>query len=142
MQVTSYQMRNVIDCFCKKLSQTQKQEKPNGPLSPQGMGEMALTPESSRKATMDKISEQVLHKINEAGGLIQPPAQASEAAFGGNNAADDTGEHAETSFTFNVIDAIDQKRTATLAVGNTTALIRRLDQLAQAQRSSKAESWV
>ena len=142
MQVTSYQMRNVLDCFCKKLSQTRKQEKQEGPLTPKMTGEMALTLESSRKATMDKISEQVLHKINEAGGLTQPPAQASEALFGGNGAADDAGEHVETSFTFNVIDAVDQKRTATLAVGNTTALIRRLDQLAQTQRSTKTESWV
>jgi len=142
MQVTSYQMRNVIDCFCKKLSQTRKQEKPESPLTPKMTGEMALTLEGSRKATMDKISEQVLHKINEAGGLAQTPAPASEAPFRGNGAADDAGEHADASFTFNVIDAIDQKRTATLAMGNTTALIRRLDQLAQAQRSTKTESWV
>jgi hypothetical protein len=105
-------------------------------------GEMALTLEGSRKAAMDKISEQVLHKINEARGLAQPPVQASEALFEGNGAADDAGEQADAGFTFNVIDAIDQKRTATLAVGNTTALIKRLDQLAQAQRSNKTESWV
>ena len=142
MQVTSYQMRNVLDCFCKKLSQPRKQEKPEGPLTPKMTGEMALTLEGSRKATMDKISEQVLHKINEAGAFTQPPAQASEASIGGNGAADDAGEHAQASFTFNVIDAVDQKRTATLAVGNTTALIKRLDQLAQAQRSTKTESWV
>ncbi|TFG44305.1 MAG: hypothetical protein E4H48_00590 [Syntrophobacterales bacterium] len=141
MQVTSYQMRNVIDCFCKKLSQTRKQEKPENPLSPKMTGEMALMPEGSRKATMDKISEQVLHKINEAGGLTRPPAQPSEALFDGNGTADDAGAHAETSFTFNVIDAIDQKRTATLAVGNATALIKRLDQLARAQGSTKTESW-
>ncbi|MBI5581167.1 MAG: hypothetical protein HY895_18620 [Deltaproteobacteria bacterium] len=142
MQVTSYQMRNVLDCFCKKLSQTRKQERPEGSLTSEMTGKMALTLESSRKATMDKISEQVLHKINEAGGLTQPPAQASEALFGGNDDAGDAGEHADVSFTFNVIDAIDQKRTATLAVGNTTAIIKRLDQLAQEQRSTKTESWV
>jgi len=142
MQVTSYQMRNVLDCFCKKLSQTRQQEKAEDALTLKMTGAMALTPESSRKATMDKISEQVLHKINEAGGLTQPTAQASAAPFGGNSAADDAGEHADASFTFNVIDAIDQKRTATLAVGNTTALIKRLDQLSQAPRSTKTESWV
>jgi len=142
MQVTSYQMRNVLDCFCKKLSQTRQQEKAEDPLTLKMTGEIALTRESSRKATMDKISEQVLHKINEAGGLTQPPAQASAAPSGGNSAADDAGEHADASFTFNVIDAIDQKRTATLAVGSTTALIKRLDQLSQAQRSTKTESWV
>ena len=141
MQVTSYQMRNVIDCFCKKLSQTRKQEQPEAPFTPKMTDAMALTPESSRKATMDKISEQVLNKINEAGGLIQPPAQAPEAKLEGNGAAEDAGEHVDASFTFNVIDAIDQKRTATLAVGNTTALIRRLDQRAQTQRLSKTESW-
>jgi hypothetical protein len=141
MQVTSYQMRNVIDCFCKKLSQTRKQEQPEAPLTPKMTDAMALTPESSRKATMDKISEQVLNKINEAGGLIQPPAQAPEVKLEGNGTAGDAGEHVDASFTFNVIDAIDQKRTATLAVGNTTALIRRLDQRAQTQRLSKTESW-
>jgi hypothetical protein len=142
MQVTSYQMRNVLDCFCKKLSQTRKQEKAEGPSTPKMAGDMALTLEDSRKATMDKISEQVLQKINEAGGLTQPPAPASEAPFEGNGAVDGAGEHADAIFTFNVIDAIDQKRTATLAVGNTTALIKRLDRLAQAQRSNKTESWV
>jgi len=142
MQVTSYQMRNVLDCFCKKLSQTRKQEKPEGALTPKMTDEMALTLENSRKATMDKISEQVLHKINEAGALTQPPAQASGAPFGGNGAADDAGECLQTSFTFNVIDAVDQKRTATLTVGNSPALIKRLDQLAQAQQSTKTESWV
>jgi len=142
MQVTSYQMRNVLDCFCKKLSQTRKQEKPEGTLTPKTTGEMTLTPESSRKATMDKISEQVLQKINEAGGLTRAPAQAAETPFGGNGAADDAGGLAEASFTFNAIDAIDQKRNATLAVGNTTALIKRLDQLTQAQRPTKTESWV
>jgi len=142
MLVTSYQMRNVIDCFCKKLSQARKPEKPEGPLTPKMTGEMALTLEGSRKATIDKISEQVLHKINEAGRLTRSPAQPSEALFESNGAADDAGEHAETSFTFNVIDAIDQKRTATLAVGNATALIKRLDQLARAQESTKTESWV
>jgi hypothetical protein len=113
MQVTSDQMRNVLDCFCKKLSQPRKQVKPEGPLTPKMTGEMALTLEGSRKATMDKISEQVLHKINEARGLTQPPAQASEALFEGNGTADDAGEQADAGFTFNVIDAIDQKRTAT-----------------------------
>jgi hypothetical protein len=141
MQVTSYQMRNVIDCFCKKLSQTRKQEQPEAPLTPKMTDAMALTPESSRKATMDKISEQVLNKINEAGGLIQPSAQAPKAKLEGNGAAEDAGEHVDTSFRFNVIDAIDQKHTATLAVGNASALIRRLDQRAQTQRLSKTESW-
>ena len=142
MQVTSDQMRNVLDCFCRKLSQTRKQEKLEGPLTPKMTGEMALTLESSRKATMDKISEQILHKINEAGALTQPPAPASGSPFGGSGPADDAGEYVQTSFTFNVIDASDQKRTATLAVGNTTALIRRLDQLAHTQGSTKTESWV
>jgi hypothetical protein len=142
MQVTSYQMRNVIDCFCKKLSQTRKQEQPQAPFAPKMTDAMALTPESSRKATMDKISEQVLNKINEAGGLIQPPAPAPKAELEGNSAAEEAGEHQDTGFTFNVIDAIDQKRTATLAVENTSALIRRLDQRAQAQRLSETESWV
>jgi hypothetical protein len=140
MHVTSDQMRNVLDCFCKKLSRTRKPENPEAPADPKTAAAMVLTPESSRKATMDKISEQVLHKINEAGGLTQPPAP--EAAFGGSGPAGEAGEHAQARFTFNVIDAIDRKRTATLAVGNTSALIRRLDQLAQAQRSTKTESWV
>ena len=142
MQVTSYQMRNVIDCFCKKLSQTRKQEQPQAAFTPKMADAMALTPESNRKATMDKISEQVLNKINEAGGLIQPPAQAPRTELEGNSAADEAGEHRDARFTFNVIDAIDQKHTATLAVENASALIRRLDQRAQAQRSSETESWV
>jgi hypothetical protein len=63
MQVTRYQMQNVLQCYGKKLTQTRRNGKPAGSATGQAMHELALPPEISRRVTMDKISRQVLDRI-------------------------------------------------------------------------------
>ncbi len=142
MQITTYQMHNVIDCFCRRLSKTRESEKTEAASARNGVDHGGGAPEISRKAAMNKISEQVLQKITQAVGLsegLSPDAPAANEA--GFTPGGDPAPPSESSFTFNVIDAINRKQTATLAAGDAGALIKRLGQLAENRRSSTTESW-
>ena len=48
----------------------------------------------------------------------------------------------ETTFVFNVIDTINQKRRNTLSVEDSSFLIKRLEQLSKEVSDKKTESWV
>jgi len=48
----------------------------------------------------------------------------------------------ETTFVFNVIDTINQKRRNTLSVEDSSFLIKRLEQLSKEEGDKKTESWV
>lgn len=76
MQVTSYQMHSMLECYSRKLSRARRADE----ASPQrSRGEGALSPESSREATMDKISRQVLEKISDVVSLSRSREEASPA---------------------------------------------------------------
>ncbi|MCU0559001.1 MAG: hypothetical protein MUD16_02270 [Desulfobacterales bacterium] len=129
MQITTYQMHNVLECFCRRLSKNREPEKAHGGPARSAPDPTAAAPEISRRAAMDKISEQVLHTI----------AQAADEA--GESPGGKTPPPVESSFTFNIIDAINRKQTATLAAGDAGALIKRLGQMAENRRGRTSESW-
>jgi hypothetical protein len=142
MQITTTQMHNVIDCFCRRLSKDRGSEKADGGSGRPVLDDVGVAPEISRRAAMNKISAQVLHTITQAGelvgGLLPDPPAADEAE---DDPVGEATPPAESSFTFNVIDAINRKQTATLAAGDAGALIKRLGQLAERRRSRTTESW-
>jgi hypothetical protein len=142
MQVSSYQMHNVLECFGRRLSRMRKNEKPAEGLPKKIADEQALSPESSRQATMEKISRQVLDKVTDVAALSLSRGKTlpESPENGGHTAA--APDPAETEFTFNVIDAINRKRTSRLVMGDPAALIRRLDRMAEKPSASKTESWV
>lgn len=138
MQITTYQMHNVLDCFCRRLSKNRRPEKAGAGLARKVNDHGGLAPEISRKAAMHKISEQVLQTITQAGessGNVPPGPAAAE------DPSANPAPALESRFTFNVIDAINRKQTATLAAGDAGALIKRLGQLAGNRRSYTTESW-
>lgn len=142
MNITTSQMHNVIDCFCRRLRKNPEPEKPDGDSARKAMVQEGLAPEISRNAAMSKISEQVLHTIAQAGEQIGGLPPGSPA---GKEAAGDAGEGRsplpDSSFTFSVIDAVNHKQTATLAAGDPGTLIKRLGQLAETRRTRATESW-
>ncbi len=142
MQITTSQMHNVIDCFCRRLRKNPEPGSVAGDSVRKAVIQGGLAPEVSRKAAMSKISEQVLHTIAQAGeqmgGVI--PGQPVEKEAGGD-AGDSPDPPLDSSFTFNVIDAVNHKQTATLAAGDAGTLIKRLGQLAETRRMRAMESW-
>ncbi len=141
MQVSRYQMNNVLECFGRKLSRMRKNEKPAEGVPKKSTDEQALSTESSRQATMAKFSRQVLEKVTDVAALSLSREKASLESPPFEEDAAASGEPADAEFTFNVIDAINRKRTSRLALGSPTALIRRLDPVPEKPTESKTESW-
>jgi hypothetical protein len=142
MQVSSYQMHNVLECYSRKLSRTRRNENPADGLPKKIADEQALSPESSRQATMAKISRQVLDKVTDVVALSLSQEKAAPESTEKDGDAAAAQAPAETEFTFNVMDAIHRKRTSRLAMGDPATLIRRLDPMAEKPSASKTESWV
>ncbi len=142
MFVPSYQMHNVLNVYSKQLrhSMTAGNKKSLSEKLP--ADQVSLTPEAKRQATMEKVSKDILEKItrleNRSGTDHQPSERAKEAVE--REATADEGN--ETTFVFNVIDAINQKRRNTLSVEDSSFLIKRLEQLSQEVKDKKMESWV
>lgn len=127
MQVTSYQMHNVIECYSKKLSRAHQSDTPAGSPSRKMVGELAIAPETARKATMEKIWRQVLDKIADvvALRLIHKDTPGRSLAEGIDSKMLEASTAAQ--FTLNVVDSINRKHTANLIVKDSAALIRRID---------------
>lgn len=142
MQVSSYQMHNMLECYCKKLSRARTTATPAEGDPKKVAEDTVWSHESSRQATMAKISQQVLDKVTDVVALSrsqektppEPPVTDEDAAG--------AGEPPATEFTFNVIDSVNRKRIGRLAMGDPAALIRRLDQATEKASTSKTESWV
>jgi hypothetical protein len=117
MQVTRYQMHNALECYRKKLSRVRGDEiTPNG-LPQSAMDRMVLSPETSRKAAMEKISRQVLDKITDTVALSSGTNSGRTLMRTIDGGAEAAGEEAPVESAFPVMDAIDRKRSAGLAVG-------------------------
>jgi hypothetical protein len=142
MFVPSYQMHNVLNVYSRQLrhnmtSANKKSLSENLPAD-----QVSLTPEGKRQATIERVSKDILEKISRLGsrsGVDQQPTERAKDGVTKETAADD-GQ--ETTFEFNVIDTINQKRRNTLSVEDSSFLIKRLEQLSKEEGDKKTESWV
>jgi len=103
---------------------------------------VSLTPEAKRQATIEKVSKDILEKITRLGsrgGVDHEPVEQAKKGSEMEIAADDGKE---TTFVFNVIDTINQKRRNTLSVEDSSFLIKRLEQLSKEVSDKKMEPWV
>ena len=142
MFVPSYQMHNVLNVFSKQLrdSMTSGNRKNQSEKLP--VDQVSLTPEGKRQATLEKVSKDILEKITRFGTHNEADQQPTERAterVEKETVADDTEE---STFVFNVIDTINQKRRNTLSVEDSSFLIKRLEQLSKEVGDKKMESWV
>ena len=86
MQVTSFQMHSVLECYSRKLSARRTGDASSRKFPAGGV----LSAEGSREATMDKISRQVLEKISDVVSLSRPREDRplEPRAFAGDDATD------------------------------------------------------
>lgn len=142
MQVTNYQMHTMLECYSKKLTRARNNEKAADDPREKIANELTLSPESTREATMAKISRQVLDKLTDVVALsISQKNKDTESPGQEDDSAARRGP-AEEEFTFNVIDAINRKRTGRLAMGDSATLIRRLERMTEKAVTNNTESWV
>jgi len=107
--------------------------------------QVSLTLEGKRRATIEKVSKDILERITRLGTQGQAGEQpverakkADEKKTGSNGSIDQK----ESTFVFNVIDAINQKHKNMVSVENSSFLIKRLEQLSSDAKDKKMESWV
>lgn len=138
MQVTSYQMHHVLNCFCKKLGRTGQAADRTGRGEEKRVGdEASLTPGTVREAAREKITREIFQKIAGAG-----VTEASPPPVEGVSEGRPETPAAEARFTYDVIAPGLPKRRATLAGGDARSLIRRLAQLESPAPPARTDSWI
>lgn len=142
MFIPSYQMHNVLNVYSKQLRQNMASGNKKNLTEKLPTDQVSLTPKGKRQATMEKVSNDILEKISRLGtrsGDEQPPVERAKK----NGVETETAaeEAQDTTFVFNVIDTINQKRKNTLSVEDSSFLIKRLEQLSKEESDKKTESW-
>ena len=142
MFVPSYQMHNVLNVYSKQLRHNMTSGNKKALSEKLPADKVSLTPEAKRQATIEKVSKDILEKITRLGsrgGVDHEPVEQAKKGSEMEIAADDGKE---TTFVFNVIDTINQKRRNTLSVEDSSFLIKRLEQLSEEVSDKKMEPWV
>lgn len=142
MFVPSYQMHNVLNVYSRQLRHNMASVNKKSLSEKLPADQVSLTPEGKRQATIERVSKDILEKISRLGsgnGVDQQPTERAKDGVEKETAADDGKE---TTFEFNVIDTINQKRRNTLSVEDSSFLIKRLEQLSKEEGDTKTESWV
>jgi len=131
MLVSSYQIHNVLNVYSKQLSQDRNAPKSEAGRQKQLSDQIQLSTEGKRRATIEKVANDILSKISDfsANGQIKNDAQPLPAEK--EEIASESGNKKETAFVFNVIDDLNQKTTTALSVKDTQFLINRVEQLAR-----------
>ena len=142
MIVSSYQIHNVLNLYSKQLSRGRSTRSLKSGNNKQQSDHIDLSNEGKRKATIEKVAQDILTKISRYGSNEKMLAKEQ------NLARDDVRRHIEpepdnkkeTAFVFNVIDHFNNKTTNALSVKDTNFLINRLEQLAQDADEEEAGS--
>ena len=142
MFIPSYQMHNVLNVYSKKLRHNMTSETRKNLSEKLPTDRVSLTPEGKRQATIEKVSNDILEKITRLGSRNSVDRQPAERAKDGVEKETGADDGKETTFVFNVIDTINQKRRNTLSVEDSSFLIKRLEQLSKEESDKKTESWV
>ena len=142
MFVPSYQMHNVLNVYSQQLRHSLSSA--NRKKAPQSLpaDQVSLTAEGKRKATIEKVSKDILERITRFGGYGGADQRATEHAKAEASKEPATEEAKAKTFEFNVIDTVNQKTRNTLSVEDSSFLIKRLEQLSKETRDKKTESWV
>ena len=142
MFVPSYQMHNVLNVYSRQLRHNMTTANKKSLSEKLPADQVSLTPEGKRQATIERVSKDILEKISRLGsrnGVDQQPMERAKDGVEKETTADDGKE---TTFEFNVIDTINEKRRNTLSVEDSSFLIKRLEQLSKEEGDKKAKSWV
>jgi hypothetical protein len=118
MQVTRYQMHNVLECYSKKLSRARATETIASGPSKKPADEMVLSSDTGRIAAMNKISRQVLDKVMDVVALSSTGKTNRYSMHVNKAGADGAGESAPMEFGYRAMDSIDRKGAARFDLGD------------------------
>ncbi len=137
MHISSYQMHNVLNVYSKQLSQNRTGDKIKFTFKKTLADQINLSPEGKRKATIDKVSKEIVDKIGRLGTNQRTDQSEIDLSLNGQTKEIETNKPADSEFVFNVIDEVNTKKTTTLSVEDTNFLMKRLEQLAKGALEKK-----
>ena len=131
MFVSSYQIHNVLNVYSKQLSQDRGAQKLKPGNKTQLSDQIDLSTEGKRKATEEKVAQDIINKISHYGSSseVTPEGQGQVRKDAEHHLESDNKK--ETAFVFNVMDDLNNKTTTALSVKDTSFLINRLEKLAK-----------
>ena len=139
MNVPSYQMHNVLNVYCRQLKQNMASDgrtrRPSKPTADQ----VDQTTEEKRRATIEKVSQDILDKITRYGSRKDNQQQIVESLQIPSAKKPMPHSAVNETFVFNAIDTINQKSKNSISVDDSSFLLQRLEQLAR-QRAEKGRN--
>ena len=140
MFVSSYQIHNVLNVYSKQLSQDRRVHKLKAGDRDLPSDRISLSTEGKRRATIEKVAQDILSKISHYGSKgeikTQEPDRPGKCASGNI----DSDHKKETAFIFNVLDHLIKKTLNALSVKDTSFLINELEQMAKNEVEKDADS--
>jgi hypothetical protein len=143
MFVPSYQMHNVLNVFSKKLKDYMSLTKSRHAPEKASLDRIKLSSAEKRRATIEKVTQEIFDKITRCNSQAESRHGITRHFTASTNKKNAKARPYKKGFVFNVIDAINKKRTSTLSVEDSSDLIRRLDQLSKNTKNHQdGESWI
>ena len=131
MFVSSYQIHNVLNVYSKQLSQDRNVQKLQPGTIKRPSDQINLSTESKRRATIERVSQEILNKISHYGAEGEIKTQEKDASRENAKNSLESDNKKEAGFVFNVIDSLNKKTKTALSVKDTKFLIDRLEQMAK-----------
>jgi hypothetical protein len=131
MFVSSYQVHNVLNAYSKQLSQDRSAQKLKPGNKKQPLDQINLSTEGKRRATIEKVAQDILSKISNYGAKEEIKTPEQDPSRENAKSKFESDNKKETAFVFNIIDDLNNKITTALSVKNTNFLIDRLEQPAK-----------
>jgi len=143
MFVPSYQMRNVLNVYSKKLRHNITSGKDQNTFEKPSADRIKLTSEGKRRATIEKVSKEIFDKLIRFGSQTDSLLRKAKQIKGKEDNEIASAKTNKKGFVFNVIDTINKKKTNTVSVEDSSFLIQHLEQLSrntmEIKRNSKFE---
>jgi ABC-type sulfate transport system substrate-binding protein len=131
MHISNYQIHNVLNVYSKQLSQNGITNKFMSEFQKILTDQVDLFSKEKRKATIKKVSDQILNKISELGNEVATDSYDSNISKDQSAPAVEPEKSKDNEFVFNVIDKINQKKTTTYSVKDISLLMNNIEQLAK-----------
>ena len=131
MFVSSYQIHNVLNVYSRQLSQDRSVQRLKPGTIKQPSDQTNLSTESKRRATIERVSQEILNKISRYGAEGEIKTQNQDGSRENAKNSHESDNKKEAGFVFNVIDNLNKKTKTALSVKDTKFLIDRLEQMAK-----------
>ena len=131
MHISNYQIHNVLNVYSKQLSQNGITNISMGEFQKILTDQVDLFSQEKRKATIKKVSDQILNKISELGNDVAADSYVGNISEDQSAPVVEPEKSNDNEFVFNVIDKINRKTTTTYSVKDINLLMNNIEQLAK-----------